>query len=277
MTSFSLPPDACDAHLHVFGDPNVYPSKIGAAYPPPPCTIADMESLHRAHGISRAVLVQPLIYGTDHRVMIAALEGRPRCRGVAVIDSSVTDDELAKLHRAGVRGARIGLGGGQPSGFDRLAAEKVIERIQPLGWHIKLGGSGKQLQAQAAWFRSLVLPVVIDHLALVMAPNDLDGEYMRCVLDLLQQPNWWVLLANPDRRSRMSPLWHDMLPIMRALAKAAPDRALWASDWPHVLYQHEQPPLYGELLNALFEAVQDEKLAAAILVDNPQRLYGFDE
>ena len=64
-------------------------------------------------GVDRAVLVQPSVYGTDNRAMLAALKNHPmQMRGVAVIPSKpqdVTETYLAELHSAGVRGIRCNI------------------------------------------------------------------------------------------------------------------------------------------------------------------------
>src|SRR5690242_3721687 len=105
-----LPKNSCDTHLHVFGDPKAYPaSNPNALYQPPAdCSFKDMQALHDRMGIDRAVLVQPTIYGTDHRYLHDALKTAPkgRYRGVAIVDDSVGDAELARLDGVGVRGAR---------------------------------------------------------------------------------------------------------------------------------------------------------------------------
>ncbi len=110
-----LPKNTCDTHLHIFGDARTYPAgNPHALYrPPEDCTFAAMQAMHEALGVDRAVFVQPTIYGTDHRLMHDALKGAPRhkYRGVAIIDDSVSDAELARLDSVGVRGARFNFGG----------------------------------------------------------------------------------------------------------------------------------------------------------------------
>ena len=47
---------------------------------------AKLEQMHTILGIARAVLVQPTIYGTDHRALLDALRDRPQYRGVAIVN-----------------------------------------------------------------------------------------------------------------------------------------------------------------------------------------------
>ncbi len=106
-----LPNNSCDTHLHVFGDARAYPvGNPNALYQPPQdCDFGAMKALHDAMGIDRAVLVQPTIYGADHSLLHDVLKAAPagKYRGVAIVDDSVSDTELARLHAAGVRGARF--------------------------------------------------------------------------------------------------------------------------------------------------------------------------
>jgi 2-pyrone-4,6-dicarboxylate lactonase len=113
------PPGSCDCHVHVFGDPTPYPPKAGRTYEPPDATLTDLEVVHTALGIDHAVLVQPAVYGTDHRLLMDSLHNSKRYRGVAVINDSVSDDELQALNDAGVRGARFNFGGAAGSAMDR--------------------------------------------------------------------------------------------------------------------------------------------------------------
>ena len=73
MSDMKLPAGSCDCHLHVFGDPRTYPSIASAAYPPPAAGLDRIEPIHADAGITRAVLVQPTIYGIDHRLLLATL------------------------------------------------------------------------------------------------------------------------------------------------------------------------------------------------------------
>ena len=101
-----LPKNACDTHLHVFGDPKRYPvGNPNALYrPPQDCTFEAAQRLHAALGIGRAVLVQSTIYGTDHRLLCDILKTAPsgRYRGVAIVDDSVEDEDLRRLDKVGV-------------------------------------------------------------------------------------------------------------------------------------------------------------------------------
>lgn len=93
----ALPEGACDSHVHVF-DPDRFAYAPGRAYTPGPALVADLR-VHLARlGLDRCVVVQPSVHGTDNRCLLATLAGLgPQ------VARGVTDDDLARLHAAGVR------------------------------------------------------------------------------------------------------------------------------------------------------------------------------
>lgn len=275
MSFANAPHQSCDCHVHVFGDPTVYPAIAGAAYEPPPYTIAELDSAHQKNGIARSVLVQPLIYGTDHRVLLHALSHRSEGRGVAIIDDGISDDQLRHMHDFGIRGVRFGVGSKGKRETDRDMLDRTVSRIQKLGWHIKLGGGPDYILANQAWLRDLTLPVVIDHLAGLDSDSHTNTPTINVITDLLGRPNWWIMIANADRRSRGGYPWTDMLPVARNLVQAAAGRAIWASDWPHVSYKKSARPEFPELLEFMFKVIEPATTMEAVLVENPVRLYGF--
>ena len=106
------------------------------------------------------------------------------------------------------------------------------------------------------------------------------------VLALASTGRAWVKLAGADRITRSTGRLADAIPFMRALAQAAPQQLVWGSDWPNIGFHarqqvHDDELLAhreldaGELLDLLAEAVPDAGVRHAILVHNPERLYGF--
>ncbi len=106
---FPLPPGACDAHAHVVSaDTDRYPLVAARSYTPPPAPESAYLRMLEATGMSRGVLVQISVYGTDNRYMLEVLGRHPRrLRGIAVVDAGVAEAELARMHALGVRGVRL--------------------------------------------------------------------------------------------------------------------------------------------------------------------------
>jgi 2-pyrone-4,6-dicarboxylate lactonase len=285
------PSDACDTHLHVFGDAKKYSvGNPNALYQPPQdCTFADMTALHDVLGFSRAVLVQPTIYGTDHSLLHDVLAAAPkgRYRGVAIVDDSVSDDELDRLHAVGVRGARFNFGGGFKLAPSQATLRRTLGRVAERGWFVKVFGFGDDFLAVEDELRGIEIPAIVDHMA---APDYRRGTaqpVMRLVLDLLRKDNWWVSLSNGDVRSHVGYPWDDAVEFGRMLYEAAPDRCLWGTDWPHVhrfIRPHKEGaghPAYGieherRLLALLDRYVPDRAALKRVLVDNPRLFFGFD-
>ena len=133
--AFEPPPNACDAHCHVFGPADRFPFAAERTYTPPDAGIDKFELLQQRLGLSRAVFVQASCHGTDNRAMVDALErGKGRYAGVAMIDESFGDSEIAALHDAGVRGTRFNFVahlGGAPDlpGFRRIVPARGRVRL----------------------------------------------------------------------------------------------------------------------------------------------------
>ncbi|HSD44937.1 MAG TPA: amidohydrolase family protein, partial [Burkholderiales bacterium] len=66
----------------------------------------------------------------------------------------------------------------------------------------------------------------------------------------------------------------DVARLAQALARRAPERMLWATNWPHPSAQ-PSPPDDADLLDLLLDWALDDATRRRILVDNPAELYGF--
>ena len=276
--SFVPPPGACDCQLHVYGPPDRFPIIAEPKYAPHfELGLDRVRDMHGVLGIERGILVTATVYGTDNRVTADALRrGGGRFRGVAVIADDVTDAELDEMHAAGIRGIRFNFArflGAAPSP-ERF--RRGVGRIAGRGWHVVIHVQGEDLLEFESLFRAVEIPVVVDHLAHLDLDDARDREAFELLRDLLKQDSWWIKLSNGDRISKQGPPYHDTIPLGRALVEAAPDRSLWGTDWPHVLYRRPVMANDGDLLSLLAEFAPDEAVRNRILVDNPARLYGFD-
>ncbi len=276
-TRFVPPPNACDAHCHVFGPAARFPFSPTRTYTPPDSGIDDFERLQDRLGLSRAVFVQASCHGTDNAAMVDAIQrGNGRYAGVAMIDESFTDDDLAYLHENRVRGIRFNFVahlGGAP---DLDEFWRLVQRVEPLGWHIVLHFDAKDLPQYAGLLDDMPVPYIIDHMARVPAADGVAQEPFQQLLDrMTNDERCWVKISCAERltQGKVAP-FDDVVPFAQALVAAAPDRVLWGTDWPHP--NIAVMPDEGALLDLLADYVPDEQLRHRILVDNPQRLYNFD-
>ena len=286
-----LPAQAADCHLHVFGPFGRYPLAAERAYNVAEAPLAEHERMKKTVGLERTVLVQASGHGTDNRAMLAALERLgARGRAVAVVEVETPQRELEQLHAAGVRGLRLnfqtlrerysGDAGQWLAKFERLAA--------PFGWHLQLFCDAGTLASMESILLASTTAIVIDHMGLPEAAAGIGQPGFQTVLRYLDSSQVWVKIAGADRITRGTGKLRDAIPFIRALAAAAPDRLVWGSDWPNIGFHSRQQIVddatiipyrgldTGELLDILIEAVPDADTRRAILVDNPQRLYGFE-
>jgi len=281
VPAVTLPALACDSQFHVFGPPERYPVRPGAAYEMPTATVEAALHMHRTLGLQRGVIVQPTTYGADHRATLdgiaAAGPNYRGCANAAVFDGA-DDATLAKLHAGGIRGARFSR---QSLGIALTpeAFRRAIARIKELGWYAKVQPEPAGFAEQVAPYESLDLPVLIDHMGRPNPAAGMDDPSLQKVIALLRRGNFWVMLSLGEKISKAGKSsddkpWDDVIPIMRALIEAAPDRVIWASDWPHPV-STAQPPNEADLVELLCRATHDEAERKRILVDNPARLFGF--
>jgi predicted TIM-barrel fold metal-dependent hydrolase len=276
MPAQPMPVGSCDCHLHVYGDPGRYPVSNPQPRLSPNASFENLRKMHAALGVSRAVLVQPSAYMTDNSLLIDTLEAAPagHFRGVAIIDNATSDMELVRLHKAGVRAARFNFWKDLGMVPDLDDFQRSVERVHGLGWHIKLYASASDLVELHGLFRSLGITAMLDHMAHLDFANGFSDPAFQVALDLLQRDNWWILLSNGDRSSAGEYPWDDAVSFGRRMYEAAPDRCVWATDWPHLAYSKKMPN-DAELVELLYRYLPDDEARRKVLVDNPARLYGF--
>jgi 2-pyrone-4,6-dicarboxylate lactonase len=270
---FVAPALACDAHCHVFGPSDRFPYAPNRNYTPPKDQPKEaLAALHKRLGLARTVIVQASCHGTDNRAMLDALRHEPaRCRGVAIIDDATTEAELRDMHDAGVRGIRFNFIkslGGAP---DMRVFHRSADRVRPMGWHMVLHLQGDGVREQEAMIRNLDMPVVIDHLGRVDPALGIEGPAFQKLLELLGEDRIWAKVSGAERMVR--PPFTDALPFQRALLRAAPDRVLWGTDFPHP--NLTTPVDEADLVDLIPSFAPTPEDQERLLVRNPARLYEF--
>ena len=271
---WKLPTGSCDCHAHVFGPQTSFPYLANAAYVPNDATPEQYAHMLHTIGCDRAVLVQPSVYGTDNSCMLAALRsGIFAFRGVAVVDEDISDRELRDMHDAGVRGVRINLASATP-GLTLAQAPRLAPRLKALGWHLQFFMDLRKLPDAEEKLGSLGIDIVIDHFGRVRAEDGTTAPAFQTLLRLLERENVWAKLIGPYFLSDRSPRFHDVTAFAQAVVTAAPDRAVWGTDWPHPA-AHELMPNDGVLADLVPDWIPDEAARKRVLVENPARLYDF--
>lgn len=277
--AFELPSGATDCHAHVFGPITRYPYFQKRIYTPPDAPPSAYWRMLGALGVERAVLVQPSVYGTDNRAMLDAMAGEQhRMRGVAVVEESITDAELERMHEIGVRGIRFNIVDVKPEEKGKLPLDvvrRMAERVKPLGWHLQFLMHVDEFPGLDKTFADFPVDIVIDHFGYMAAAKGISHPGFQALLNLLRAGRCWVKFTGAYRISRGDMPYSDVLPYAHALVAAAPGRIVWGTDWPHPKHEKRMPN-DGEMCDRLLDWIPDEKQRRLILTENPARLYGFN-
>jgi predicted TIM-barrel fold metal-dependent hydrolase len=269
---------ACDTHAHIFEAR--FPYSKERIYTPPDSTLADYKHLLKTLGCERAVLVQPSVYGDDNAAMLDALvNGGPGFRAVAVTQPDISDAEIDKLHRAGVRGLRFNVVDRREN-KNQVPADMlrgVAKRIAARGWHIEMLVQLDEAGDFAPLLGTLGVPVVIGHLGYpkALAKTWTQTKAFAELLKLLDGGQCWIKLTGPYRITSDADLpYADVVEPAQKLIAHAPQRMIWGTDWPHVM---KKKPMAndGDMTDLLDQWMPDAATRKCILVDNPAALYGF--
>jgi predicted TIM-barrel fold metal-dependent hydrolase len=268
------PTGAIDCHFHTYDQ--TYPVAKGATLLPDDALPDDYRALQRRIGTTRGVIIQPSTYGTDNRLQIASRQalGAENFRVVAVVAEDVSDTELRRLDEQGVRGVRFNLG--FPGVLSVSSLRSLAPRLADLGWHCQINMRPKQIEDNADLLDSLPGRLVFDHLAQVPQPAGVESVPYKVIRSLLDRGKTWVKLSGPYVSSKQgAPDYADAGAVAAAYVKAAPERMVWGSDWPHPSEPKEHKPDDAHLFDLFAEWTGGETPFKRILVDNPAELYGF--
>ncbi|MBB3060183.1 amidohydrolase family protein [Microbulbifer rhizosphaerae] len=272
---FVPPPGAVDAHCHVFGPGARFPFAPERKYTPCDASKEQLWALRDHLGFSRNVIVQATCHGTDNRALVDALEhSNGLARGVATVKNDITDDELAELHAAGVRGVRFNFVKRLVNALPFDVLENIAQKIKPLGWHIVIYFEARELPELYDFFTALPTTVVVDHMGRPDVSKPVDGPEFELFVKLLREnPNFWSKVSCPERLSQQGPpAYADVVPFARRIVETFPDRVLWGTDWPHPNMKSHMPD-DGHLVDVIPRIAPTEALQHKLLVDNPMRLY----
>ena len=281
---FVVPKRACDCHVHVF-DPGRFPFAASRTYTPESATAAQLLAMHRALHITRVVIVQPSVYGTDNSCLLDAMKQYgSEARGIAVLPTEISSATLDNMERAGIRGVRINLGTAANTNLDdaRRRLKSAIEQIQGRKWHMQIYAALPVIAGLSDLILASPVPVVLDHFGGAKAALGLQQPGFDKLLELVRSGKGYVKISGAYRASDKPPDYPDLVPLARALVEANPHRILWGSDWPHPdtgagRKPSDLSPLLrvddAHLLNLLATWAPDAALRKTILVDNPATLY----
>jgi D-galactarolactone isomerase len=270
---------ACDCHHHIYDTARFSPVQPGAI---PNARVAEYRLLQRRIGTTRNVIVTPRPYGTDNRVTLDAIaQFGTNARGVAVIQPTVTDAELKMLDAGGIRGIRFSLAANPTNAAVTTLemVEPLSKRVNALGWHIQMNMDADQVVAAGDLWNRIPSAIVFDHMGQLPLPEGVKHPAFTIIRRLIDKGKTWVKLsvgtsAASDLNARNHPATYgDVNKVGRAYVQAAPERMVWGSNWPHP--NETNKPDDAVLLDLLADWAPNEATRHRILVENPEKLYGF--
>ncbi|MDF1587403.1 amidohydrolase family protein [Marinimicrococcus flavescens] len=266
------PAGATDTHMHFYGPYDRFPLAPTSPNSPPPALLDDYRAVQKKLGLERVVVVQPAGYAFDNRCTMAAVEAiGPAARAVVVVEPDAPQAELEALTHDGAVGLRVFM---LPGGVYRWEdIPGLAEKTLAVGWHLQLQCDGRLLPEHMKLLEPLAGRLVIDHNGKFLEPVPVDDPGFACLLRLVDK-GAYVKLSAPYETSREGPpVYGDVGALARELVRHAPERMLWASNWPHP--GRDPRPDDVHLLDLLLDWAPREEDRQRILVDNPARLYGF--
>ena len=274
------PPGAVDAHCHVFGPMALHPFSAKAKYLPEDAGPAQLFALRDHLGFARNVIVQASCHGTDNAAVLDAIaqsqgpDGKPRARGVAVVDPAISEAELQAMHAGGIRGIRFNF---LKRLVDDAPKDKFLEVANrlPKGWHVVVYFEAESLAELRPFLAAIPVPLVIDHLGrpdVTQGPDGADLRAFRALLD--SRPDISFKATCPDRLD--SPPWDDFARAVAPLVADYPSRAIWGTDWPHPNMESRIPD-DGHLVDMIPRIAPTAALQTQLLITNPMALYWPEE
>jgi D-galactarolactone isomerase len=266
------PADSCDCHHHIYDAR--YPVDPKAALRPGDALVADYHAFQQRIGTSRNVVVTPSTYGIDNSITLDAVDAfGHQARAVVVVNDAIVEPALRRMHLRGARGIRFNLA--QAGATTPEMIEPLAKRINDLGWHIQINAPAAKIIEIMPILEQVPTPIVFDHLAHIPEPDGVNHPLFAQVLRLIDKGNTWVKLSGAYADTKIGPpSYADSTAVAQAYVKAAPERCVWGSDWPHP-GEREKKPDDAILFDLLLAWAPDEKLRHRILVENPAVLYDF--
>ena len=270
-----LPPGATDTQMHCYlpgfpGAPGALPVPEGDASPD-----AYRQGMGWL-GIERVVVVQGNAHAADNSNILAALaDFGDIARGVGVIGPDTPAAELARLHRGGIRGARLM---NLPGGAVGLEALGPVDAMAcDMGWSVNVQFDGGEILDRLPALKGIRARWILDHHGKFFAGATPGDARIAAVKRLIDRGNCWFKMAGGYESSRSgAPDFADIGAVAREIIAHAPERVIWGTNWPHNLVKRaEDYPSDADLLDTVLGWAPDEATRRLILVDNPAALYGF--
>ena len=275
LPRLQAPAGACDCHHHIY-DATRFPPKDPGPQFQPNARVEEYRLLQRRIGTTRNVIVTPAAYVDNNSVTLDAISRLgANARGVALLTTAVTDAELKRLTDGGVRGVRFSQNPPTvTSTFDMI--EPLAKRVMAFGWHVQLFLPADRIAAAEDLWNRLPNTLVFDHLGHLPEPQGTAHPAYAVIRRLIDKGKTWVKISGAYIDTKTGPpAYADTTKVAQAYVKAAPERMVWGSDWPHPSLPFDKKPNDAVLFDLLQRWAPNVRERNRILVDNPETLYGF--
>src|SRR5712692_4132173 len=265
------PANSCDCHHHIYDAK--YPVDPKSVLRPGDALVEDYRAFQKRIGTSRSVIVTPSTYGIDNRVTLDAVAALgPQARAVVVVNDTISDADLKRMDEQGARGIRFNLA--QAGATTPEMIEPLAKRVNELGWHIQINASAAKIMEIKPILEKVPSPIVFDHLAHISEPDGISHPLFAQVRALIDKGKTWVKLSGAYADTKVGPpTYSDSSAIARAYVKAAPERLVWGSDWPHPGVRDPEPkPDDAILIDLMLDWAPDQAVRNRIFVDNAAKL-----
>jgi predicted TIM-barrel fold metal-dependent hydrolase len=224
------------------------------------------------NGMTNGVLVQPSFLGSDNSYLVESLKAAGgRLRGIAVVGSVVSSQEIARLDSSGVVGIRLNLVGQPLPDLTAPEWKAWLANVRAADWQVEIQRNAADLAMLVPKLLDGGVRVVLDHYALPDPKLGLSDPAFAEILKLGASRNVWIKLSAPYRNGANGEAFaKQAYPLLRDAYGL--DRLLWGSDWPHTQFEVNQT--YAKNRRFLDELVTDPDDRARILA-SPNALFRF--
>ena len=273
ISDTQLPVEGIDTHAHIFRTdlPLTAERRYAPDYNALPETFL---SKLAEHNISHGVLVQPSFLGTDNSYMVDALRQHPeKLKGIAVVDPTISDEELDQLNQDGVMGIRLNLIKKELEDYSSELWQSFFSKLAARHWIVEIQ---RELDDLASFLPAILesgVTIVVDHFGRTLEgiqPSKPEHRDFLCLLNS-GAPVWTKISAAYRCEADLEQA-KEMLSILRT-AYGHSDYLLWGSDWPNT--QFETQTNYTEQYNFMEALLPNKEERNKVLLTNPSKLFRF--
>ncbi|MFK7698314.1 amidohydrolase family protein [Pseudomonas caspiana] len=273
--SSTFPIIGIDGHAHVFS--RDLSLTAGRRYTPDyDATLEAYLQQLRDNGLSHGVLVQPSFLGTDNKYLLDALARAPeQLRGVAVVDSDISREELRQMDEQGIVGIRLNLMGKPLPDFTEPAWKLLLDEVSALGWHVELHRGVEDIPTLIRGLMPFGCKIVVDHFGRPDALLGIDHPAFQALLECGLSGRVWVKVSAIYRlggsAEQNAGFARAAMPLL--IKCFGLNRLVWGSDWPHT--QHESEVDFARVIGQLQGLGCSGAELRGLMVEAPRVLFGF--